>query len=228
MAPREGVLPRQIPELAFRPCMRPLHLYRPMGLDELALLFFSDMRAFPARLPHQPIFYPVTHAEYAKQVARDWNQKSGALEGFVTHFTVNEAYAARFERNSVRPRAYEELWVPAEELAEFNDHILAPIDVIAAYFAGGYLGYASTGPVLAGLSAKGQLSELALALRHGNLAPLLGDASNRAAVFLNYFFWQATELVDEGLDDVTRASVLDALDTAWKARGERVPLGIAR
>jgi hypothetical protein len=34
------------------------------------------MRAFPPRLPEQPIFYPVTNEEYAKQIAKDWNTKS--------------------------------------------------------------------------------------------------------------------------------------------------------
>ena len=41
-------------------------LYRPVGLKELELIYDSGMRAFPARLPQQPIFYPVLDLEYAK------------------------------------------------------------------------------------------------------------------------------------------------------------------
>ena len=38
---------------------------------ELALIEASDSRAFPPRLPEQPIFYPVTNEAYAAQIARD-------------------------------------------------------------------------------------------------------------------------------------------------------------
>ena len=43
-------------------------LYRPIGQKELALIAASDYRAFPPRLPEQPIFYPVLHEEYARQM----------------------------------------------------------------------------------------------------------------------------------------------------------------
>ena len=46
-------------------------LYRPVGLQELELIYDSGMKAFPARLPQQPIFYPVLQVEYARQVASD-------------------------------------------------------------------------------------------------------------------------------------------------------------
>jgi len=53
-------------------------LYRPVGQEELNLIRNSDYREFPPRLPHQPIFYPVINEEYATQIARDWNTKSGS------------------------------------------------------------------------------------------------------------------------------------------------------
>ena len=60
-------------------------LYRPVGEKELELIRASGFRAFPPRLPTQPIFYPVLNEEYATQIARDWNVKeSGA--GYVTRF----------------------------------------------------------------------------------------------------------------------------------------------
>ncbi len=34
-------------------------LYRPVGMDELRLIYGAGMRSFPPRLPEQPIFYPV-------------------------------------------------------------------------------------------------------------------------------------------------------------------------
>jgi hypothetical protein len=48
-------------------------LYRPVGRQEYDLIAAADFRRFPPRLPAQPFFYPVTNAEYATQIARDWN-----------------------------------------------------------------------------------------------------------------------------------------------------------
>ena len=113
-------------------------LFRPVGLEELRLIDAAGMRAFPSRLPEQPIFYPVLNEEYARQIARDWNTKSNSRIGFVTRFEVEDAYVARFERHVVGSRVHEELWVPAEELDEFNRHVVGCIEVVAAYFGEGW------------------------------------------------------------------------------------------
>jgi hypothetical protein len=76
-------------------------LYRPVGPAELELIAAAGFRAFPPRLPEQPIFYPVT----------------------------NEAYAVRMARGA----ECTELWVPAEELDEFNRHIVGSIEVVAEF-----------------------------------------------------------------------------------------------
>jgi hypothetical protein len=110
-------------------------LYRPVGRAEIDLIEKSRFREFPPRLPEQPIFYPVTNEEYATEIARDWNTKHGTREGFVTKFQVDAEYAGRYERHVVGARRHEELWVPAEDLAEFNRHIVGSIQVTAAFFA---------------------------------------------------------------------------------------------
>jgi hypothetical protein len=46
-------------------------LFRPVGPKELELIRASGYRAFPPRLPEQPIFYPVLTREYAVKIARD-------------------------------------------------------------------------------------------------------------------------------------------------------------
>lgn len=111
-------------------------LYRPVGPQELALIAASGHSAFPPRLPEQPIFYPVTNEAYATQIARGWNTKHGSRQGFVTRFDVEAAYVSKFERRIVGGREHEELWVPAEELAEFNRHIVGTIEVIAEFKEG--------------------------------------------------------------------------------------------
>ncbi len=109
-------------------------LYRPVGLKELELIAHSGFHAFPPRLPDQPIFYPVLNLDYAAQVAREWNCTGPSGAGFVTSFEVDAAYASRFEVHTVGSQIHQELWVPAEELDEFNRHIVGTIRVETAYY----------------------------------------------------------------------------------------------
>src|SRR4026208_1971876 len=97
-------------------------LYRPVGLQELALIYDSGMKAFPARLPQQPIFYPVLDLEYARQTASDWNARNGQLAGYVTQFKIEDDYISQFEKHIVGDSQHEEFWIPAEEVEEFNKH----------------------------------------------------------------------------------------------------------
>ncbi len=109
-------------------------LYRPVGLKELELISQSDFKTFPPRLPEQPIFYPVLNFEYAQQIALDWNTKTNNFAGFVTKFAVEDNYIKKFDIRVVGSSIHQELWIPAEELAEFNRHILGKIIIEAAYY----------------------------------------------------------------------------------------------
>jgi hypothetical protein len=53
--------------------METVTLFRPVGPKELELIKASGYKAFPPRLPDQPIFYPVTNHAYATQIARDYS-----------------------------------------------------------------------------------------------------------------------------------------------------------
>ena len=108
--------------------MKTITLYRPVGPKELALIEQSGWRAFPPRLPDQPIFYPVLNEDYAIQIARDWNVPASG-SGYVTRFAIDANYVIRFAEQTVGARGHRELWVPAEELEEFNAHIVGFIDV---------------------------------------------------------------------------------------------------
>ena len=115
-------------------------LFRPVGAHELKLIADSGYRAFPPRLVDQPIFYPVMNFEYAEQIARDWNTKRSSFAGFVTKFGVDAAYLQQFPVQVVGGRQHEELWVPAEKLAEFNRHIIGQIAVAASYYGEQFIG----------------------------------------------------------------------------------------
>jgi hypothetical protein len=114
--------------------METVTMWRPVGPAELKLIEQSGWRAFPPRLPGQPIFYPVLDEGYAIQIARDWNVKeSGA--GYVTRFRVRKEFADRFPVRVVGAREHLELWVPAEELAELNANLEGNIEVVCSFGA---------------------------------------------------------------------------------------------
>ena len=103
-------------------------LFRPGGPKELWLIEDSGWKKFPPRLYGQPIFYPVMNEEYAVQIARDWNVPASG-SGFVTRFEVQTDYLQKFDIQNVGGHMHNELWVPAEELEEFNSHIVGDIVV---------------------------------------------------------------------------------------------------
>src|SRR5688572_22897405 len=108
-------------------------LYRPVGPKELALIEESGWKKFPPRLAQQPIFYPVMNEEYAIQIARDWNVAASG-SGFVTKFEVNSDYLQKFEVQNVGGQVHDELWIPSEELEEFNDNIVGLIEVTKSFY----------------------------------------------------------------------------------------------
>jgi hypothetical protein len=112
--------------------MPPITLYRPVGEAELVLIRECGWRQFPPRLPEQPIFYPVLDQQYAAQIARDWNTRDGGC-GYVLRFEVDGDYLSHFEVQTVGSREHREYWIPAEELAQFNEHITSLIEVIAVF-----------------------------------------------------------------------------------------------
>ena len=108
-----------------------------MGFKELDLIAGADFRGFPPRLPTQPIFYPVLNFEYAVQIARDWNTKDPAsgFAGFVLRFEVDDAYVEQFPIQTVGSSQHQELWVPAEVLETFNQHIVGKITIEASFYS---------------------------------------------------------------------------------------------
>ena len=204
-------------------------LFRPVGLEELHLVYDAGMRAFPPRLPDQPIFYPVLNEDYAAQIARDWNTKTGTRAGFVTRFEVDDGYAGGFERHVVGSREHEELWVPAEDLDAFNSQIRNPIVVTKAFFGDDYQGLVPDSFGLRGKNARQQFVALAKTLPYSGMDFVLEIAANHRAVYLNFSFWAMEDFAADGIDASEKARVLDAIHAAWR-KGEHaeVPLAVER
>jgi hypothetical protein len=107
-------------------------LWRPVGPKELELIQQSGMRAFPPRLPDQPIFYPVLSEDYAVKIAHDWNvPASGA--GFVTRFQVRRDFLDSYKVQQAGGQSHLEYWIPAEDLEQFNAAIVGPIEIVRSF-----------------------------------------------------------------------------------------------
>ena len=116
--------------------MKNTTLYRPVGLKEMELIAELYYKAFPPRLNWQPIFYPVLNQEYAKEIAFKWNTRDefSGYCGIVTSFEVEEKYLNQFKIENVGGEIHNELWIPSEELENFNSHIQGEINITTAFF----------------------------------------------------------------------------------------------
>ena len=107
-------------------------LYRPVNSSELFLIKKSGYKRFPPRLPDQPIFYPVTNVEYARQITKEWNVPAYG-NGYVLEFDLNKDYLSQYQVQNVGGEIHDEYWVPSEEMEEFNNNIIGKIRVIEEY-----------------------------------------------------------------------------------------------
>lgn len=120
--------------------MKTITLYRPVGEKEMILILESNYREFPPRLNWQPIFYPVLNEEYASEIAEKWNTRdeAGNYLGFVTKFEVSEEVVSKYPSQNVGAKNHNELWIPSEELEEFNKAIVGKIEVIKVFMGNDY------------------------------------------------------------------------------------------
>lgn len=110
-------------------------LYRPVGQTEYELIEASGFLRFPPRLPEQPIFYPVLNEKYAAEIASRWNtvDENSGYVGYVLRFEVSDEYIARYDVQQAGASYHLEFWIPAEDLAEFNAHIVGKIEVVRKF-----------------------------------------------------------------------------------------------
>ena len=107
-------------------------LYRPTDENELELVKNSGYLKWPPRLSGQPIFYPVSNEEYAKEIATKWNIKDSGV-GYVTKFKVNKSFMDKYSLQTVGGKNHTEWWIPANELEELNNNIVGEIEIIGEY-----------------------------------------------------------------------------------------------
>jgi hypothetical protein len=204
----------------------PTKLFRPVGIQELALLWDSGMKEFPPRLVQQPIFYPVVNLEYARQIARDWNtpDKNSGFAGFVTQFEVSSTYLTRYELHTAGSAAHREYWIPAREMSAFNKAISGPISVDEAYFGEQFKGYVPSDHQLKDKNAIEQFKKLAGILDFSEFSAEV--SANRKAIFLNCLFWLKSGLPALGCTCEQRFLFFTKLGKAWEGNKIEVPLPV--
>ncbi len=107
-------------------------LYRPTGPKELEMVAASGYHHWPPRLPEQPIFYPVTNEEYAKEITIKWNVRASGV-GYVTRFQVRKSFMDQYQIQKVGGEQHTEWWIPSDDLKKLNDNIVGLIEVIGEY-----------------------------------------------------------------------------------------------
>ena len=194
-----------------------MRLFRPVGLHELALIWDSGMQRFPPRLPHQPLFYPVASAEYARQIARDWNthDENSGFAGYVTEFVVSDPYIEKFERRLVGSRSHVEFWIPANELANFNDSVHGLISVQEAFFGIRFRGWVPESLGLEGTDVAKQFVIMSETWDWSTMDFVLEVSANRKTFYLNFLFWAQFDFRSEGISRQRRDATIERLREAW-------------
>ena len=204
----------------------PTTLFRPVGLQELALLWDSGMREFPPRLVQQPIFYPVVNLEYARQIARDWNtpDSDSGYAGFVTQFDVSSTYLSKYELHTAGSAAHREYWIPAREMNSFNKAISGLITVEEAFFGAEFTGHVPDEYQLKDQNAVEQFTTLSNILDFAEFSAEV--SASRKAVFLNCLFWLNGDGSLLRCTDEQRHLFFTKLAKAWETSKVGVPLPI--
>lgn len=203
-----------------------IDLFRPVGLRELALCWDLGMRAFPPRLPGQPIFYPVLTLEYARTIARDWNTRdsNSGFSGFVTHFRISEAYLAKFEPHRAGSSEHLEYWIPADQMPIFNAAIQGLITIEEAFFGDSFEGWVPENFGLKGKDAATQFVAMARAWDYSSMDFVCEVSTSRKTIYLNFLFWSHHNFAPLGIEPQQKAVVLDKMKEAWKYINSKVPL----
>jgi hypothetical protein len=199
-------------------------LYRPVGLEELCLIYQADMRAFPSLLPQQPDFCAVLGEQDATEVARRLSTETDSRAGFVTRFSLDDPATRDAEQRIVD----DEFELPAEELDELNAHLADHIQVVATFFGEGYVGPVTDALALGGKNATEQF--LALLAGVGDSGFYIASNLHRSgeAIFVNFFFWEQHDFTPQRIAPARRDRLLDDLKRVWSTGKPGVPLGIVR
>lgn len=107
-------------------------LWRSVGQSELDLVASLRWRAWPPRLPNQPIFSAAGDRRYAVQIGRERNVPAEGV-GYVVKFDVARSFLDRHQGYQGGPCDEREYRIPGDEVADLNAHLVGAITESADY-----------------------------------------------------------------------------------------------
>ncbi len=192
----------------------------------MKLILDLALKAFPPRLPEQPIFYPVLNKSYADQIAKEWNTKDrfSGFVGFVTAFKVRSPFIDQYDEQIVGATKHKELWIPAEDLEELNTNIEDRIQVIDIFYGADYEGIAIESEPFEGRSFIDQLKAWH-SLYEYNSSEFYNEIQKQwKHIFINYKYWGKLDTDAVGLSEKQKNKVLLKMKEYWNERFVEIPL----
>ncbi len=201
-----------------------MKLYRPVGFEELKLMYDTNMRSFPLHVDGQPLYSPAPNLDFATRIAKDWQTKSQPFAGYVTACDVEEEYGRQFPvRRAVR-KSEKELWIPGDRLQELNRRLESQIKVTAGHFGEGFRGFIPDNFNFANRDAMAQLVMLSNLLDFSRMDFVGEIHANSLAVFLHYPYWWTCNLEMSEVSDDQRVRILKAIDKNWSKELPELPV----
>jgi hypothetical protein len=151
-----------------------------------------------------------------------------SASGYVAKFALDDTYGAQFQPQKVGSSHHVELWVPAEELARFNEHIAPPILIVSAHFGNNFKGHVPAQFGLKGKDATAQFVALSRTLGYSGMDVSCEVSANHVAVFLNYGFWVQSQFSNQGVAKADQERVLAAIRTVWSDAFPNTPLPLTQ
>jgi hypothetical protein len=112
----------------------PLRLFKPVGTGAHPRDWLSTV---PTKVADATIFYPVLHEEYAVHIARGRNATDAATAATSLGSGSRSAFLQNYDVQTVGSSRHRENWIPADDVAAFNDDINGPIEVIYEFQGAG-------------------------------------------------------------------------------------------
>ncbi|HWS36466.1 MAG TPA: ADP-ribosylation/crystallin J1 [Actinoplanes sp.] len=104
-------------------------LWRPAGPRELDLIRASGWRRWPPVPLERLYFYPILSESFAVTGAQHWTSSDSGVR-YVLRIHVETDFVGRYSTRSFGGSAAPMLWVPAEDMDEFNAHVVGLIEVV--------------------------------------------------------------------------------------------------
>lgn len=188
-------------------------LYRPVGFKEMELILNTGSRRYPPRLSMQPIFYPVLNYKYAEEIAKKWNTEdaNSGYVGYVTEFEIDKEYYNTHEEHTVGASYHKELWILADKLDEFNEHVMGNIRIKNAFYGKCYAGVSSVKTQLFNKCYIEQLTQLNSA-KDFNPIDFVGEIlAQWRIIHMNYLLWKNTDFSDYKIDTKSKEVLLEQI-----------------